>query len=79
MDERPRGCRPNDHWLRGAPAKAYWRQARNILCLNCLVREQPRPRTVAFHDPAFRLHLKPHIFGRSVTAEGRGDEQNRCD
>ena len=25
--------------LRGSPAKAYWLQIRNILCLNCLHRE----------------------------------------
>ena len=25
--------------LRGSPAKAYWLQVRNILCLNCLQRE----------------------------------------
>ena len=25
--------------LRGSPAKAYWLQVRNILCLNCLHRE----------------------------------------
>jgi len=24
----------------------------------------------------FRLDLKPHVFGRSVTAEGRSNEQN---
>jgi hypothetical protein len=26
--------------LRGSPAKAYWLQVRNILCLNCVHREQ---------------------------------------
>ena len=26
--------------LRGSPAKAYWLQVRNILCSNCLHREQ---------------------------------------
>jgi hypothetical protein len=26
--------------LRGSPAKAYWLQIRNILCLNCQQREQ---------------------------------------
>lgn len=25
--------------LRGSPAKAYWLQVRNILCINCLHRE----------------------------------------
>jgi hypothetical protein len=26
--------------LRGSPAKAYWLQVRNILCFNCLPKEQ---------------------------------------
>ena len=43
--------------LRGSPAKAYWLQARNILCLNCLDREA----TIV----EFRLTLTATVSTRS--------------
>ena len=71
--------------LRGSPSKAYWLQIRDILCLNCLDRELtivefPLTPTVA-ENPRFhgkqteRFWLEPRIFGRSVTVDGRRNEQ----